>query len=263
MARLGTFSAMHKPTVKMHVVTTSVANSSGYATLVYDLDAANFAGVPANGALDATGTYALGVVNSGASISYSSSNGGYWTKSNNTATDLITGGPVWTGTTQSYTVFLAYNVNTTSAGRLLNTGIESSPADWLMGSYGAGATGYKNVFFTAGIGDYNVDTYATPSGWRFIWGTYDNASGTMKSYIASATENNTSGPSTYYKIHTGMSGAHAFNQLRLFSRGTTTYTGSGSEVQTGSIGFVKVYNGEAPVAQIQSQWSTYHTRFGI
>jgi hypothetical protein len=47
-----------------------------------------------------------------------------------------------------------------------------------------------------------------------------------------------------------------FNQLRMFSRS------SGSEVQSGNIAFVKVYNSVLTLAEIQAQHATYKTRFG-
>ena len=214
---------------------------------------------------DLTGTYTVTKVNTANSLIWSTGVSGAFGKLSTSGVDLLTGGPVYTGTTQSYTVFMAYNVTTVGAGRLLNTGIESNPADWLMGSYGTGAggTGYKNVLFSGGTGFYNVDTYTSPSGWRFIWGTYDNASGNLISYIASATENNTVGPTAFYKYNNGMSGAHGFNQLRLFSRGGAAYTSTGVEVQTGNVGFVRVYDGAMPIQQIQSTWANLHARFGI
>jgi hypothetical protein len=214
---------------------------------------------------DLTGTYTVTKVNTANSLIWSTGVSGAFGKLSTSGVDLLTGGPIYTGATQSYTVFMAYNVTTIGAGRLLNTGIESNPADWLMGSYGTGAggTGYKNVLFSGGTGFYNVDTYTSPSGWRFIWGTYDNASGNLISYIASATENNTVGPTDFYKYNNGMSGAHGFNQLRLFSRGGAAYTSTGVETQTGNVGLVRVYDGAMPIQQIQSVWANLHARFGI
>jgi hypothetical protein len=42
----------------------------------------------------------------------------------------------------------------------------------------------------------------------------------------------------------------------LFSRA------AGSEVQTADIGFIKVYNGVLTLANVQSLYTTYKTRFG-
>jgi len=232
----------------------NVVTYSPPPTPIFDLDAANYSAVPTNGTYDATGTYTLAVTNAG-SISYNSANGGYWTKSNTTGTDVIVAGPAYTGTTQSYTVFLAYNLTATNGtGRLLNTAVESNPADWLMGGY-TSTTNYKNAFFTGGTGEYNVDSYTGTSDWRFIWGSYNSSSGIMNSYIASSTENTSTGPTAFYKQHTGMSGAHGFNQLRFWSRA------GGVEVQTGSIAFVKIYSTALSISQIQSLHAAYKARF--
>jgi hypothetical protein len=225
------------------------------AGLTFDLDAANFSAVPANGALDATGTYSLTVANAGASISYSSSNGGYFSKSNNTASDNIIAGPNYTSTSQSYSVFMAYDVNTTAGGRLLNTNNEATN-DWLLGSYFNGPY-YKNVWYPNASLNLLSDTYTVDSGWNFIWATYDATTGTANLYIASSSVNNTSGPTAFYKQAVYGVSSRGFNQLRLWSRA------SNSEVQSGKIGLVKVYNRVLSVSDIQTLWSQYHSRFGI
>jgi hypothetical protein len=51
-------------------------------------------------------------------------------------------------------------------------------------------------------------------------------------------------------------GGGGFNNLRLFSRS------SGSEAQTGDVGFVKVYNGVLTLSDVQSLYGTYKARFG-
>ena len=127
------------------------------AGLTFDLDAANYSAVPVNGTFDATGTYALTVANAGASISYSSSNGGYFSKSNNLGTDSIIAGPNYTSTSQSYSVFMAYDVNTTAGGRLLNTNNEATN-DWLLGAYYNGIY-YKNVWYPNASLNLTVDSY--------------------------------------------------------------------------------------------------------
>ena len=225
------------------------------ATLVYDLDAANFAAVPTNGvSKDATGTYTLSVTNAG-SISWKSASGGYFEKNNAVATDTIIGGPNY-ATSQSYTVFLAYQVDSRAGGRLLNTSSEAV-SDWLAGSYFSSSY-YKNVFFPNGTVNLSSDAYTTNSGWNFLWALYNTTTGWGNLYIASSTVNNVSGPSAVYKsVLVGSGSTHGFNQLRMWSRS------SASEVQTGNIGFVKVWNGILSTADIQQLWSTYHTRFGI
>ena len=225
------------------------------ATLIYDLDAANFSAVPTNGvSKDATGTYTLSVTNAG-SISWKSASGGYFEKNNSVGTDTIIGGPNY-ATSQSYTVFLAYQVDSRAGGRLLNTSSESV-SDWLAGSYYNG-TYYKNVYYPNTTVNLSSDSYAGNSGWNFLWALYNTTTGWGNLYIASSTVNNVSGPSSVYKsVLVGSGSTHGFNQLRLWSRANN------GEVQTGNIGFVKVWNGILSTADIQQLWSTYHTRFGI
>jgi hypothetical protein len=55
---------------------------------------------------------------------------------------------------------------------------------------------------------------------------------------------------------TGSASGGGFNQLRMFSRS------SGSEVQSGNIAFVKVYNGVLTLVEIQAQHAEYKARFG-
>jgi hypothetical protein len=228
---------------------------SPLAGLVFDLDAANYSALPVNGSTDATGTYSLSVTNAGASISYISSNGGYFSKSNNVGTDSIIAGPNYTSTSQSYSVFMAYAVNTTAGGRLLNTNNEATN-DWLLGSYFSSLY-YKNVWYPNASLNLTVDSYTVDSGWNFIWATYDATTGTANLYISSSTVNNTSGPTAFYKQAVYGVSSRGFNQLRLWSRS------GGSEVQSGKIGLVKVYNRVLSVSDIQTLWSQYHSRFGI
>lgn len=232
-----------------HRIVPAVASG---ATLIYDFDAANFNAVPTNGNI--VSGYTLSVTNAG-SISYVGSNGGYFSKNNNVGTDTIIGGPNYTSTSQSYTVFMAYQINSVAGGRLLNTNNEGTN-DWLLGSYYNGSY-FKNVFYPAASVNLSSDSYTGDSGWNFIWGSYNAVSGVANVYIASSSVNNVSGPAAYYKQLTGLSGSRGFNQLRLWSRS------AGSEVQTGNVGFIKVFNGDCTISQIQSQWSTYHSRFGI
>lgn len=212
-------------------------------TLVYDLDAANYAAVPTTGSTVAgTGAYTITVANAGSSVGWSATNGGIFTKSNSTGTDTMYGGPNYV-TGQSYTVFMAYQLSATSAGRLLNTQSEASK-DWLMGAYnGNPNTFYPN--FAVNLPGSGADTV-----WHFGWATWNTISSTGQLYIATNTQ-----PTNY--SYTGTNGAGGgFNQLRLWSRS------SGSEVQTANIGFVKVYNGVLDLATIQSQYATYKGRFG-
>jgi hypothetical protein len=217
------------------------------APLIYDLDAANYSAVPVNGTKDATGTYTLTVQNTTNRLSLNSANGGVFrlTGSGTTTSDTIYGGPNYT-TGQSYTVFMAYKLSFTAVGRLLNTAVEIQK-DWLLGSYSAGSN-YMNVFYPNGT--VNLTSDIANTNWQFIWGTFNTSTNVANLYIASNTQ-----PSAIYKTATN-AGFGGFNNLRLFSRS------SGSEVQTGDIGFVKAYSGVLTLADVQGLYSQYKARFG-
>jgi len=211
--------------------------------LVYDLDAANYSAVPVNGSTVAgTGAYTITVANASGSVGWSATNGGIFTKSNNVGTDTMYGGPNWV-TGQSYSVFMAYQRTATASGRLLNTNNEAVK-DWLMGLYnGNPDTFYPNI-------SVNLPGSGADLIWHFGWGTWNTTTSTGQLYTA------TSSQPTNYSYTATNGGGGGFNQLRLFSRS------SGSEVQTGNIGFIKVYNGVLDLATIQSQYATYASRFG-
>lgn len=216
---------------------------SSAPTLVYDLDAANYAAVPTTGSTVAgTGAYTITVANAGASISWQSANGGVFRKSNNVGTDVMYGGPNWV-TGQSYSVFMAYKRIATSDGRLLNTQSEAT-ADWLMGLY----NGNPNTFYPNG--SVNLPGSGADLVWHFGWATLNITTGLGQLYIAT----NTQPVAAAYSVTNA--GFRGFNQLRMFSRS------AGSEVQTADIGFVKVYNGVLDLATVQSQYATYAARFG-
>ena len=215
---------------------------SSLPTLVYDLDAANYSAVPVNGTSDATGTYTLSVANAGSSISWQSANGGVFRKSTSSGTDFIYGGPNYV-TGQSYTVFMAYKRIATSDGRLLNTQSEASK-DWLMGLYnGNDQTFFPN--FAVNLPSSGADLF-----WHLDWATWNTSTGLGQLYSA------TSSSPTGVLFSSTNAGGGGFNQLRLFSRS------SGSEVQTADIGLIKVYNGVLTLANVQSLYATYKTRFG-
>jgi hypothetical protein len=242
-----TQSTITVPTGPLPVVTNTqfllqgLADASGTQTITNNGSVATNALYPFAAPTDATGNYTLSITNAG-SITYSSANGGSWLKSNSVGTDVIYGGPNYV-TGQSYTVFMAYKLSATSPGRLLNTQNESVK-DWLMGGY----NGNPNTFYP------NISVNLPGSGadtvWHFGWGTWNNTTSTGQLYIA------TSSQPTNYSYTATNGGGGGFNQLRLFSRS------SGSEVQTGNIGFIKVYNGVLDLATIQAQYATYKTRFG-
>ena len=215
-------------------------------TLVYDLDAANYAAVPTNGSVTdgagTTGQRTLTVSNAGASISWQSANNGLFRKSSSLGTDFIYGGPNWV-TGQSYSVFMAYRRIATSDGRLLNTQSEASK-DWLMGLY----NGHPNTFYP----NYAVNLPASGADlvWRFGWATWNTATSLGQLYTATSAQPT----GTSFAVTNG--GGGGFNQLRMFSRA------GGSEVQTADIGFVKVYNGVLTLADVQLLYSQYKARFG-
>lgn len=209
-------------------------------TAIYDLDAANYAAVPTNGST--INGFTLTVSNSLSSIAYSSANGGYFYKINNVGTDFIYGGPNYV-TGQSYTVFMAYKLSISSSGRLLNTQDESS-RDWMLGAY----NGYPDAFFPNTT--VNLPTGGADTAWHFAWGTWNNSTSTGQLYTA------TSGAPTNYSYTATAGNGGGFNQLRMFSR----Y--SGSEVQTGNIAFVKVYDRVLTLTEIQTLHGLYKSRFG-
>jgi hypothetical protein len=210
---------------------------------IYDLDAANFSAVPTTGvSKDATGVYTLTVANAGSSIAYNSANGGSWVKSSSAGTDYMYGGPNYV-TGQSYSVFMAYKLSATSVGRLLNTQNEASK-DWLMGAY----NGNPNTFYpnyTVNLPSSGADTV-----WHLDWATWNTSTSLGQLYTATSSQPT----GTSFAVTNAAGGG--FNQLRLFSRA------AGSEVQTGNIGFIKVYNGVLDLATVQSLYATYKTRFG-
>jgi hypothetical protein len=217
------------------------------ANLVYDLDAANFAAMPANGTVVAgtgtTGQRTLTVANAGSSISWQAANQGVFRKSNAVGTDTMYGGPNWS-TGQSYTVFMAYKLSVTSAGRLLNTQSEAT-RDWLLGAY----NGFVNAFYP----NYSVNlpSSGTNAVWNFIWGTWNATTGLGQLYAATSTQ-----PTGTSFTATNLGGGGGPNQMRLFSRSAAT------EVQTADIGFVKAYDGILTLLEVQLLYSEYKARFG-
>jgi len=224
----------------------NIAVAASGPAAVYDLDATNYAAVPTNGSVTAgtgtTGERTLTVSNAG-SITYNSANGGYFSKSNATGTDYIYGGPNYV-TGQSYTVFMAYRMSATSSGRLLNTQSEASK-DWLMGAY----NGKANVFYpnlTVNLNSGPIDTV-----WHLDWATWNTTTNTGSAFISTSVAPTVA---TYSSLANAAGGG--FNQLRLFSRA------AGSEVQTGDIAFVKVYNSILTLSDMQTLHATYKARFG-
>jgi hypothetical protein len=223
----------------------AVAAVASGPTLVYDLDATNYSAVPTTGSTVAgTGAYTITVANAGSRLGWSATNNGIFTFGGaaTTTTDTMYGGPNWV-TGQNYSVFMAYQRTNVANGRLLNTNNEAS-ADWLMGLYnGNPDTFYPNA--TVNLPGSGADLI-----WHFGWATLNVSTGVGQLYTA------TSSQPTGTAFSVTNAGFRGFNQLRMFSRA------SGSEVQTGNIGFIKVYDGVLSLATVQSLYATYKTRFG-
>ena len=227
--------------IQMAIMNNNVTASA--AVLVYDLDATDYSAVPVNGSTVAgTGAYAITVANAGSSISWQSANSGLFRKSTNSGTDIMYGGPNWV-TGQSYSVFMVYRRIATSDGRLLNTQSEASK-DWLMGLYnGHPDTFYPN--FSVNLPSSGADLL-----WHFGWATWNTSTGRGQLYTATSTQ------PTSVAFTAVNGGGGGFNQLRLFSRS------GGAEVQSGNIGMIKVYNGVLTLAEVQSLYAKYKSRFG-
>jgi len=220
---------------------TPLLDSSPYAHTITNSGATYNASSPFTTVKDATGNYSV-TTNNASSITYSSADGGSWGKTSSLGTDWIRGGPDYT-TGQSYTVFMAYKLSATSAGRLLNTNSEASK-DWLMGAYnGNPNTFYPN--FAVNLPSSGADTV-----WHLDWATWDTSTSTGTLYTSTSTA-----PNNYAYRATNASGG-GFNQLRMFNRS------GASETQTGNIAFVKVYDGVLTLAEIQALHATYKARFG-
>jgi hypothetical protein len=250
--KLGRFSAFHQPAQQIFkspaaVVSTAPTTS---ASLVLDLDAANYSAVPANGSTIAgTGNHVITVNNANSRISWNSANGGVFRVTTASTTDFMTFGPDYSSGTQAFTVGMAYKWNGVTAGRLLNANTASP--DFLMGLWGAPAARMDIAFAGAFVGSSST---AADTTWRFIWcsSTGTAVADKAKSYIATNTApSGTNG--------TGSTNG-GFNGLRLWGRFSNTTTNS--EQVDADIGFVKVWNGALTLAEIQAQHAAYKTRFG-
>jgi hypothetical protein len=232
--------------IQMMVLNNVQAAAVSGTQLVLDLDAANYSAVPVNGSTIAgTGGYAITVVNPTPRISWSSDNGGVFRVTTASTTNFLAFGPDFSTSTQAYTVGMAYKWNGATAGRLLNANTASP--DFLMGLWGSG-TCRMNIAFAGTFIGSSSDTADTA--WHFIWFT---CTGTVsatrsKSYIATNTQ-----PTTTNGTGSDNGG---FNGLRLFSRQDN------SEQVDADVGFVKVWNGELTLAEIQAEYTTYAARFG-
>ena len=224
------------------------ASGPAPATLVMDLDAANYSAVPTNASTIAgTGAYAITVQNTNSRISWNAANGGVFRVTTASTTDFMTFGPNYSSGTQAFTVGMAYKWNGTTAGRLLNA--NSASPDFLMGTWGSGSC-IMNIAFN-GSGFIGSSSTTADTAWHFIWFTW-NGSNVTNSYIAAGTA-----PAAVNGTGTTMGG---FNGLRLWGRYSNATTNS--EQVDADIGFVKVWNGALTLSQIQAEHAAYNTRFG-
>lgn len=231
--------------IASHKVPAPTTTSS--ATLVLDLDAANYSAVPTNGtSIAGTGGFTITTLNPNSSMSWDSANGGIFRKTTANANDMLTFGPNYSSTSQAYTVMMVYRSVAGTAGRLLNANTASP--DWLMGLWGSGA-GVQDIFFNGSF--IGSSSTAQDGTWRFAWMTY-NGTTTTNAYAAGSTQ-----PTTTYGTKAGSGG---FDGLRLFGRFVNSTTNT--EVVTADVGLVKVWDGALTLAEIQAQHAAYKTRFG-
>ena len=243
--KLARFSAFQSPVDRIYGKLPATVVVSG-PNLVYNLDATNYSAVPTNGTTDATGNYTLTVSNTNSRISWNSANSGVFrsTYIGDAMGDYIAGGPNYSNGNQSYSIFLAYKLATSTTGRLLNTNNETN-TDFVMGGY----NGHPQVYYTSST---NVNLSGTPADtvWHLDWAVFDKVTGFSRLYSATSAQPTTY---TYTATNTGNRGP---NQLRLFNRA------SGTEAAPADIGVIKVWDGALTLAQIQTEWANYHTRFG-
>ena len=230
-----------------------IMNNRGSAAavpnLVLNLDAADYSAVPVNGSTIAgSGAYPITVLNPTPRISWSSDNSGVFRVTTTSNNNFMTFGPNY-GSSQAFTVGMAYKWNGTTGGRLLNA--NSASPDFLMGIWWNGTT-RMNIAFADGFTGSNLDVADTA--WHFIWFSSTGTAGASKakSYVATTTA--PSGTFGTSSINNG------FNGLRLFGRfATSTLI---AEPVDADVGFVKVWNKELSLAEIQAEHATYKTRFG-
>jgi hypothetical protein len=244
--KLGRFSAIHAPVQRIYK--RAVVTSGPIPVL--NLDAANYSAVPVDASIVAgSGAYPITVLNPNSRISWNAANNGVFRVTTASAADFMTFGPDYSSGSQAYTVGMAYKYNGVLPGRLLNA--NSGSPDFLMGLWGSG-TARMNIAFANGFVGSTSD--AADTAWHFIWFTSTGTAGAekAKSYIATTTA-----PTGTYGTSSTNDG---FNGLRLFNRFVNSTTGS--EEVDADVGFVKVWNSELTLAQIQAEHAVYKTRFG-
>jgi hypothetical protein len=250
--KLARFTAYQSPLGRIYKTPATVVASAA-PNLVMNLDATNYSALPTNASTIAgTGAYAITVQNTNSRMSWNAANSGVFrvTSAATNSTDFMGAGPNYSSGTQAFTVGMAYKWNGVTAGRLLNA--NSASPDFLMGLWGSGSC-VMNIAFN-GSGFIGSSSTTADTAWHFIWFS-NNGLGTTdstKSYIATTTA-----PTTTNGTRSGSAG---FNGLRLFGRFVNSTTNT--EPVTGDVGFVKVWDGELTLAEIQALHATYKTRFG-
>ena len=216
---------------------------------VLNLDAANYSAVPVDGStISGTGAYTITVQNPTPRISWNSASGGVFRVTTASTTNFMTFGPNY-GSAQAFTVGMAYKHNGITAGRLLNA--NSASPDFLMGLWGSGTARMDIAYGDAFVGSSST---TADTAWHFIWFTNTGSAGASKAKSYIATNTAPSGTNGTGATNNG------FNGLRLFGRYSTASVSS--EQVDADIGFVKVWNKELSLAEIQAEHATYKTRFG-
>ena len=217
--------------------------------LVLNLDAANYSAMPNNSSTIAgTGAYVINVVNPTPTISWNSANGGVFRVTTASTNNFLTFGPNY-GSAQAFTVGMAYKWNGTTINRLLNA--NSATPDFLMGLWSGGGGTMNIAYADAFVGGSST---VADTAWHFIWFTNTGSAGASKAKSYVATNTAPSGTNGTGATNNG------FNGLRLFGRYSTA--SASTEQVDADVGFVKVWDGELTLAQIQAEHATYKTRFG-
>lgn len=98
-----------------------------------------------------------------------------------------------------------------------------------------------------------VTNTVADTAWHFIWFTNTGSAGASKAKSYIATNTAPSGTNGTGATNNG------FNGLRLFGRFVNSTTSS--EEVDADIGFVKIWNKELSLAEIQAEHAAYKTRF--
>ena len=218
-------------------------------SLILDLDAANYSAVPVDGSVIFGSEYTVTVQNPTPRISWNAANGGVFRVTTASTTNFMTFGPNYSSSTQAFTVGMAYKWNGTTAGRLLNANTASP--DFLMGLWGSSGCKMNIAYGDAFVGVTNT---VADTAWHFIWFTNTGSAGASKAKSYIATNTAPSGTNGTGATNNG------FNGLRLFGRFVNSTTSS--EEVDADIGFVKIWNKELSLAEIQAEHAAYKTRFG-